>query len=443
MSPPTRLNRFAPIFPVADLQRALAHYRSLGFATLTYEGGEAYGFAERDGVGLHLSAEPDREPGGDGGEAYLYVTDADALFEEWGRPGIAGRTRPPGDTPYQLREGSHVDPDGNVIRFGSPLLQALLQSHLVSRYGIGVTEVTRLDAGVFLVGRPDGPGWVARRFPAARSQEAARGDADVLRFLAAHDFPAERLAEADPLSVLDGQSVLVTGYVEPVPREERRAAIKSRGGVRHLGVLLGRLHTLPDGEGAPSHEGGAWHHLADGAPGDEIAASIRLLEATAEGLPAEDRALCATLRGELDSLDSGDGLPRALVHPDFVLANVVASPDHGLVVVDWTGAGQAARMWSLSFLLFAEGAKNLARVDLVLAGYRDHIDLEPEEVVRLPALARVRPVTLAVWSFCHGRQTIAETLAQVAEVTELAEAVGARAASAVTALCDDGEPVPG
>jgi Ser/Thr protein kinase RdoA (MazF antagonist) len=166
---------------------------------------------------------------------------------------------------------------------------------------------------------------VARRFPAARSKEAARGDADVLRFLAAQDFPAERLAAPDPLSVLDGQSVLVTEYVEPVPKEERRAAIKNCGGLRHLGAMLGRLHTLPDGAGAPSREGGAWHHLADGGPAEEIAASIRLLDATAEGLSAEDRVVCATLRRELDSLDSDVGLPRALVHPDFVLANVVAS----------------------------------------------------------------------------------------------------------------------
>jgi Ser/Thr protein kinase RdoA (MazF antagonist) len=89
-------------------------------------------------------------------------------------------------------------------------------------------------------------------------------------------------------------------------------------------------------------------------------------------------------------------------------------------------------MWSLAFLLFAEGAKNLARVDLVLAGYREHVDLEPEEMARVSALARVRPVALAVWSFCQGRQTLAATLAQVAEVNELAEAVGARAAGAVT-----------
>jgi hypothetical protein len=46
----------------------------------------------------------------------------------------------------------------------------------------------------------------------------------------------------------------------------------------------------------------------------------------------------------------------------------------------------------------------------------------------VPALARVRPVTLAVWSFCRGRQTLPATLAQVESVTALVEAVGARPA---------------
>ena len=36
------------------------------------------------------------------------------------QPGVGGETRPVGPTDYEFREGSHVDPDGNVIRFGSP-----------------------------------------------------------------------------------------------------------------------------------------------------------------------------------------------------------------------------------------------------------------------------------------------------------------------------------
>jgi DNA-binding MarR family transcriptional regulator/catechol 2,3-dioxygenase-like lactoylglutathione lyase family enzyme len=118
---PTRLLRqFSPIFPVRDLAAALAHYSALGFQTSAYAEGEEYGFADRDGVGLHLACDPDHDPAHHAGSAYLYVRDADALHQEWTRPGIAGRTLPVGPTPYHLREGAHIDPDGNLIRFGSP-----------------------------------------------------------------------------------------------------------------------------------------------------------------------------------------------------------------------------------------------------------------------------------------------------------------------------------
>jgi DNA-binding MarR family transcriptional regulator len=111
---------FSPIFPVRDLAAALAHYSALGFTTHGYEDGRDYGFADRDGTGLHLAADAGQEPGR-GAAAYLYVRDADALHAEWSRPGIGGHTHPVGPTPYGLREGSHTDPNGNLIRFGSPI----------------------------------------------------------------------------------------------------------------------------------------------------------------------------------------------------------------------------------------------------------------------------------------------------------------------------------
>ena len=131
--PNDRLVRFSPIFPVRDLAAALAHYATLGFATFAYEGGDDYGFANRDGISLHLAAghEHDADHGHDrerehrhGAAAYLYVRDADALYEQWSRPGIAGHTDQVAPTPYGLREGSHLDPDGNLIRFGSPMEEA-------------------------------------------------------------------------------------------------------------------------------------------------------------------------------------------------------------------------------------------------------------------------------------------------------------------------------
>ena len=114
-----QLRKFSPIFPVSDLAAALAHYASLGFATSAYEDGDDYGFADRDGSGLHLAAHHSHDPADHGTVAYLYVRDADALYAEWTKPGVGGHTTPVVDTSYQLREGAHTDPDGNVIRFGS------------------------------------------------------------------------------------------------------------------------------------------------------------------------------------------------------------------------------------------------------------------------------------------------------------------------------------
>ena len=117
--PARQLRRFSPIFPVRDLAAALAHYATLGFRTFPHEDGDDYGFANRDGVGVQLAAQPghDRQRPG---SAYLYVRDAAALYEEWSRPGIGGHTPPAEPAPWGMLEGSHTDPDGNLIRFGSP-----------------------------------------------------------------------------------------------------------------------------------------------------------------------------------------------------------------------------------------------------------------------------------------------------------------------------------
>ena len=113
--PSRQFQHFNPVFPVRDLAAALAHYSALGFRTFPYAGGDEYGFANRDGTGVHLAVHPGHDPGHHGASAYLYVYDADALYLEWSRPGIGGQTRPVAPTPYKLREGSHVDPDGNMI----------------------------------------------------------------------------------------------------------------------------------------------------------------------------------------------------------------------------------------------------------------------------------------------------------------------------------------
>lgn len=156
-----------------------------------------------------------------------------------------------------------------------------LRSHLAERYGFRAHTLYTLDEDVALLRRDEGPSWVARVFGPTRSRAAVEGDAAVLEWLAAQQYPAERCAAPEPVSVLGDSSVLVTEAVPSVPRARRREAIKDAGGVRGLGELLGRLHTLPPAEGLAARPGGAWHHMVDGSPSDELAAASEWISRSA------------------------------------------------------------------------------------------------------------------------------------------------------------------
>jgi uncharacterized glyoxalase superfamily protein PhnB len=121
----TTFERLAPVFPVRNVRAALEHYRRLGFVAEAYgeqnDGDPIYGFIRRGSIELHLARTADLEPDRNTSACYLYVDDANSLFEEWSRASAGGRLHDPFDTPYGLREFAHVDPDGNLLRVGSPV----------------------------------------------------------------------------------------------------------------------------------------------------------------------------------------------------------------------------------------------------------------------------------------------------------------------------------
>jgi hypothetical protein len=43
------------------------------------------------------------------------------VFAAWSEAEVDGRLHPPDSTPYGLREMAYIDPDGNLLRVGSPL----------------------------------------------------------------------------------------------------------------------------------------------------------------------------------------------------------------------------------------------------------------------------------------------------------------------------------
>jgi hypothetical protein len=114
------LQSAAPIFPTADPERMRAHYEKLGFEVHMHGGG--YATAARDAVRIHFRHVSDAGAGEPfaPGAAYLAADDADALHAEWRRAGVGGTTDlfDPG---FGVWEASHTDPDGNLLRFGSPI----------------------------------------------------------------------------------------------------------------------------------------------------------------------------------------------------------------------------------------------------------------------------------------------------------------------------------
>jgi len=259
----------------------------------------------------------------------------------------------------------------------------VIADHLAERYGIGVAATTEIERGgnVFRVDRADGgERWIARVFPLERTLDAVEADAGILRHVAGHDFPAERLAVDDAVSTMpDGRHVLVTTFVDGANGRPDRTV----GLWRALGELLGRLQTLPVPTSA--QPAGGWHHLSKNGGNRMVDVAI-LRERIAE----------QPLVDALDELVDDGGLPTSIVHPDFSAPNVVVSSSGLPVVIDWTGAGIGARVAALGVTLFAAGDPQL--VDSVVDGYRNHVTLEPEELDHLPSAVWSFPLVLDAWT---------------------------------------------
>ena len=107
----------APIFDTADLAVMRSHYETLGFTVQVHQSG--YASAARDAVKIHFRHQPGPTPVSPGA-AYLAVDDADALHAEWTAAGV-GETSDLFDPGFGVWEAAHTDPDGNLLRFGSPV----------------------------------------------------------------------------------------------------------------------------------------------------------------------------------------------------------------------------------------------------------------------------------------------------------------------------------
>ena len=118
--PRARVERAAAIVAAREMERSITFYQRLGFVVERFEGGE-YAFASRDGVALHLrDGAEEVEEGKSTAGLYLYVTDADEVYEEWVTAGVTPLGEPE-DKEWRMREFAVSDPDGTLLRVGHRL----------------------------------------------------------------------------------------------------------------------------------------------------------------------------------------------------------------------------------------------------------------------------------------------------------------------------------
>lgn len=109
-----------PRLPVTDVEKALAFYvEQLGFE-LGWKWGDptTHGNVCRDSISLDLISMPEGRRGT--AMAYVQLSGVDAYFSE-----LKARKldlHEPGDRSYGMRDFEVVDPDGNRLAFGEPIV---------------------------------------------------------------------------------------------------------------------------------------------------------------------------------------------------------------------------------------------------------------------------------------------------------------------------------
>lgn len=119
-------DRAVPILPSRDLHETLEFYGRLGFEDLGAPP-EQWGYVilGRGGIELHFYRDADVDPLTTASGCYVFVDDAQALYEQWAPLVTADRATgsrvvAPVATDYRMHEFAVVDRSGNLLRVGSP-----------------------------------------------------------------------------------------------------------------------------------------------------------------------------------------------------------------------------------------------------------------------------------------------------------------------------------
>lgn len=115
----------APVLPMRDVEVTCAFYARLGF-TRQRRHDTGYLVVASGWMELHFFLHPECDPLTSNAGAFIRVADVDAVTAGFGDhvpPDPRGTPRflPPAPKPWGMRQAVLVDPDGNLVQFGTPL----------------------------------------------------------------------------------------------------------------------------------------------------------------------------------------------------------------------------------------------------------------------------------------------------------------------------------
>jgi catechol 2,3-dioxygenase-like lactoylglutathione lyase family enzyme len=117
----------APVLPMRDVEVTARFYERLGFTRQRrYDSG--YLVVASGWMELHFFHHPDCDPLTSAAGCFIRVRDVDAVTARFGDhvpPDPRGTPRflPPTPKPWGMRQAVLVDPDGNLVQFGTPFDQ--------------------------------------------------------------------------------------------------------------------------------------------------------------------------------------------------------------------------------------------------------------------------------------------------------------------------------
>ncbi len=114
-----------PILPSRSIEATRDFYRQLGFEAKVWGAPYRYAILTRDTVEIHFFTHAGLDPAESSAGCYIRVLDVDKIYQTFARVNLPTtgipRIDPLENKPWNMREFSMVDPDGNLIRIGQTI----------------------------------------------------------------------------------------------------------------------------------------------------------------------------------------------------------------------------------------------------------------------------------------------------------------------------------